>query len=57
MEQDLKGTTNRRNFLISSAAAAGLILYPETLLFGQAAGDVCSPHDSSSRSVLERDGR
>jgi hypothetical protein len=29
--------TNRRNFLVSSAAAAGLILYPETLLFGQAA--------------------
>jgi hypothetical protein len=38
MEQDSKGITNRRNFLISSAAAAGLVLYPETLLFGQVAG-------------------
>ncbi|HWS18716.1 MAG TPA: hypothetical protein VN223_11900 [Candidatus Elarobacter sp.] len=40
MEQDSKGITNRRNFLIGSAAAAGLVLYPETLLFGQAAGAV-----------------
>jgi hypothetical protein len=35
----MKGKTNivtdRRNFLISSAAAAGLALYPETLLFAQ----------------------
>jgi hypothetical protein len=38
MEQDSKGITNRRNFLIGSAAAAGLVLCPETLLFGQAAG-------------------
>jgi hypothetical protein len=38
MEQGSKGITNRRNFLISSAAAAGLVLCPETLLFGQAAG-------------------
>jgi hypothetical protein len=38
MEQGSKGITNRRNFLISSAAAAGLVLYPETLLFGQVAG-------------------
>ena len=37
MKQDTKVTTNRRSFLISSAAAAGLVLYPETLLFGQAA--------------------
>ena len=43
MEQDLKGTTHRRNFLVSSAAAAGLILYPETLLFGQAAGTSAAP--------------
>ncbi len=35
MEQARKTITNRRNFLISSAAAAGLALYPETLLFGQ----------------------
>jgi hypothetical protein len=32
--------TNRRSFLISSAAAAGLVLCPETLLFGQAASPV-----------------
>jgi hypothetical protein len=38
MDQGSKATTNRRNFLISSAAAAGLVLYPETLLFGQVAG-------------------
>jgi hypothetical protein len=37
MEQDLKSTIQRRSFLISSAAAAGLILYPETLLVGQSA--------------------
>ena len=34
MKQDPKIITNRRSFLISSAAAAGLVLYPETLLFG-----------------------
>jgi hypothetical protein len=38
MKQGRQGITDRRNFLVSSAAAAGLILYPETLLFGQAAG-------------------
>lgn len=37
MKQDTKTTTNRRSFLVSSAAAAGLVLYPEALLFGQAA--------------------
>jgi hypothetical protein len=37
MDQGSKATTNRRNFLISSAAAAGLALYPETLLFAQTA--------------------
>jgi hypothetical protein len=37
MEQDSKGITNRRSFLIGSAAAAGLVLYPETLLFAQTA--------------------
>ena len=37
MKQDTKIITNRRSFLIGSAAAAGLVLYPETLLFGQAA--------------------
>jgi hypothetical protein len=36
MKQDTKTTTNRRSFLISSAAVAGLVLYPDTLLFGQA---------------------
>jgi hypothetical protein len=36
MTQRSKDKTDRRSFLISSAAAAGLILYPETLLFGQA---------------------
>jgi hypothetical protein len=38
MKQDAKSTTNRRSFLISSVAAAGLVIYPETLLFGQVAG-------------------
>jgi hypothetical protein len=37
MKQGPSVITNRRNFLIGSAAAAGLVLYPETLLFGQAA--------------------
>jgi hypothetical protein len=37
MEHKPKAVTNRRSFLISSAAAASLVLYPETLLFGQAA--------------------
>src|ERR1700738_3629731 len=35
MNQDSKWITNRRSFLMTSAAAAGLVLYPETLLFGQ----------------------
>jgi hypothetical protein len=38
MKQGPNATTNRRSFLISSATAAGLVLYPETLLFGQVAG-------------------
>jgi hypothetical protein len=38
MEQDSKRITNRRSFLISSASAAGLALYPERLLFAQSAG-------------------
>lgn len=38
MEKDSKCMTDRRNFLISSAAAAGLALYPERLLFAQSAG-------------------
>jgi hypothetical protein len=38
MKQGPNVITNRRNFLIGSAAAAGLVLYPETLLFAQAAG-------------------
>jgi hypothetical protein len=38
MKQGQQGITDRRNFLISSAAAAGLVLYPETLLFAQNAG-------------------
>jgi hypothetical protein len=37
MEKDSKTITNRRNFLISSATAAGLVLYPGTFLFGQSA--------------------
>ncbi len=45
MKQGQQPITNRRNFLVSSAAAAGLILYPETLLFGQAAGTPAAPHD------------
>jgi hypothetical protein len=43
MKQAKQGITGRRNFLVSSAAAAGLILYPETLLFGQAAGTAAAP--------------
>jgi hypothetical protein len=38
MKQDTKVITNRRNFLISSAAAASLALYPERLLFAQSTG-------------------
>jgi hypothetical protein len=38
MKQGSKGITNRRSFLISSAATAGLALYPERLLFAQSAG-------------------
>ena len=43
MKQAKQGITGRRNFLVSSAAAAGLILYPETLLFGQASGTAAAP--------------
>jgi hypothetical protein len=46
MQQDPKIITNRRSFLISSAVAAGLVLYPETLLFGQAA-NTASPATSA----------
>jgi hypothetical protein len=35
MKEKANTVTDRRNFLISSAAAAGLALYPETLLFAQ----------------------
>jgi hypothetical protein len=38
MKQDTKVITNRRNFLISSAAAAGLALYPERWPFAQNTG-------------------
>jgi hypothetical protein len=38
MEDGLKSTTNRRSFLISSAAAAGLVLCRETSMFAQSAG-------------------
>jgi hypothetical protein len=38
MKHEPQSITNRRSFLITSAAAAGLVLYPETLLFAQAAG-------------------
>jgi hypothetical protein len=37
MKQDANELTNRRHFLIGSAAAAGLAFCPETLLFGQGA--------------------
>jgi hypothetical protein len=37
MKQEPKIITNRRSFLVSSAAAAGLVLCPQTRLFGQAA--------------------
>jgi len=43
MKQAKQGITDRRNFLVSSAAAAGLVLYPESLLFGQAAGTASAP--------------
>jgi hypothetical protein len=43
MKQAKQGATDRRNFLVSSAAAAGFILYPETLLFGQASGTAAAP--------------
>ena len=48
MNQDSKWITNRRSFLMTSAAAAGLVLYPETLLFGQAAG-ATPPSPSSAQ--------
>jgi hypothetical protein len=43
MKQGQQGITDRRDFLFSSAAAAGFILYPETLLFGQAAATPAAP--------------
>ena len=48
MKQGPNATTNRRSFLISSAAAAGLVLYPETLLFGQGAGAAQTPSPSAA---------
>jgi hypothetical protein len=50
MEQDSKGITNRRSFLVNSAAAAGLILYPETLLLGQAAGATSTSPSSDQQN-------
>src|SRR5215470_16327062 len=50
MEHEQKTITNRRNFLIGSAAAAGLILYPETLLFGQATSPVSPAPGAQSPS-------
>lgn len=50
MEQDSKGITNRRNFLVNSAAAAGLVLYSETLLFGQAAGATAASPSSGQQN-------
>ena len=47
MEQRSKGNTNRRNFLVNSAAAAGLALYPETLLFAQATGASSAPSSTT----------
>jgi hypothetical protein len=49
MSQVPHAITNRRSFLISSAAAAGLVLCPETLLFGQAAGPA-SPESGAQNS-------
>ena len=43
MKQAKQGITDRRNFLVSSAAAAGLVLCPESLLFGQAAATPAAP--------------
>jgi len=43
MRQGAKVLTNRRNFLVSAAATAGLVLYPEALLFGQAASNTSTP--------------
>jgi len=50
MKQDSKGITNRRNFLVNSAAAAGLVLYPETLLFGQTAGATSASPSSAQQN-------
>ena len=48
MEQDSKRITNRRNFLMSFGAAAGVALYPETLSFAQASGaGYANSYDSS----------
>jgi hypothetical protein len=51
MQQDPKTITNRRSFLIGSAAAAGLVLYPETLLFGQAASPAGAATAAQSPSL------
>jgi hypothetical protein len=50
MKQGQQAITNRRNFLLSSAAAAGLILYPETLLFGQTTAGT-APQNAPSNSA------
>jgi hypothetical protein len=48
-QQEQSAITNRRSFLISSAAAAGLVLIPETLLFGQAAS-TSSPSPAAAQA-------
>lgn len=48
--KQLKDITNRRSFLISSAAAAGLALYPERLLFAQSAGATSASPSSGQQN-------
>jgi len=50
MAQRSTDKTDRRSFLISSAAAAGLVLYPEALLFGQASGPMSASPSSAQQN-------
>jgi hypothetical protein len=55
MKDNAKTVTDRRNFLISSAAAAGLALYPETLLFAQGTAPAAStaPQNASVNAAAD----
>jgi hypothetical protein len=54
MEKKSKVIADRRSFLISSAAAAGLVLYPERLLFAQSAAATTAAQTSAAPTSAQQ---